>query len=393
MASLKLRLVENRPLTNLEVDTNFTNLNDELATKLNSSSYTAADVLTKLLTVDTDTAGINATTLKGMLPDAANTSDTVVKRNASGDFAAGVITANIVGNVTGNLTGTASEAAALTTVLPISGGGTGATTAAAARSSLGLGTIATQAANSVSITGGSITGITDLAIADGGTGASTAAQARINLGLEIGVNVQAYDGDLAAIAALTTTGFIIKNGSNSAVIRSIAGTTNDITVTNGDGVSGNPTLATGSNIPKLNAATNTFTGNGQFASLGVGLAASGTAGQIRATNSIIAFQSSDIKYKENVEDIQDAVSIVNAIGGKTFDWTDEFIESNGGADGYFIRKNDFGVIAQDVQSVFPLAVRTRENGSLAVDYEKMCALAFAAIKELSKEIEELKRNR
>jgi microcystin-dependent protein len=40
------------------------------------------------------------------------------------------------------------------------------------RTTLGLGTIATQNANAVSITGGSITGITDLALADGGTGAS-----------------------------------------------------------------------------------------------------------------------------------------------------------------------------------------------------------------------------
>jgi hypothetical protein len=40
------------------------------------------------------------------------------------------------------------------------------------RSTLGLGTISTQASSSVSITGGSITGITDLALADGGTGAS-----------------------------------------------------------------------------------------------------------------------------------------------------------------------------------------------------------------------------
>lgn len=55
--------------------------------------------------------------------------------------------------------------------------------AAAARTTLGLGTIATQAAHTVAITGGSITGITDLAMADGGTGASDAATARTNLGL------------------------------------------------------------------------------------------------------------------------------------------------------------------------------------------------------------------
>lgn len=45
--------------------------------------------------------------------------------------------------------------------------------AAAQRTTLGLGSIATQAANNVSITGGSITGITDLAVADGGTGSSS----------------------------------------------------------------------------------------------------------------------------------------------------------------------------------------------------------------------------
>lgn len=63
--------------------------------------------------------------------------------------------------------------------------------ASAQRTTLGLGTIATQAASSVSISGGSITGITDLAVADGGTGASTAANARTNLGLVIGTDVAA----------------------------------------------------------------------------------------------------------------------------------------------------------------------------------------------------------
>lgn len=65
--------------------------------------------------------------------------------------------------------------------LVIANGGTGSTTASGARTNLGLGTIATQNANNVNITGGSISGITDLAIADGGTASSTAAGARTNL--------------------------------------------------------------------------------------------------------------------------------------------------------------------------------------------------------------------
>lgn len=62
--------------------------------------------------------------------------------------------------------------------------------ASAQRTTLGLGSIATQNANNVSITGGSITNITDLAVADGGTGASTATAAATNLGLGTGDSPQ-----------------------------------------------------------------------------------------------------------------------------------------------------------------------------------------------------------
>ena len=95
---------------------------------------------------------------------------------------------------------------------------------ATARTSLGLGSIATQASDSVSITGGSVTGITDITVADGGTGASNASGARTNLGVAIGSDVQAYDAGLAAIAGLAVTDGNIIVGNGSTWVAESAGT-------------------------------------------------------------------------------------------------------------------------------------------------------------------------
>ncbi len=91
------------------------------------------------------------------------------------------------------------------TPVAIADGGTASTTAAAARTALGLGTIATQAANSVAITGGSITGITDLVVADGGTGVSTHTANAVLIGNGA--------GNITSVAPSTSGNVLTSNGT------------------------------------------------------------------------------------------------------------------------------------------------------------------------------------
>ena len=51
---------------------------------------------------------------------------------------------------------------------------------------------------------------------------------------------------------------------------------------------------------------------------------------------------------------------------------------------------DYGVIAQEIEEILPELVNTRENGYKAVKYDKLISLLIGGIKELSKEVEELK---
>ena len=129
------------------------------------------------------------------------------------------------------------------------------------------------------------------------------------------------------------------------------------------------------------------TGNDvKFDSFGVGTAASGTTGEIRATNDVTAFYSSDVALKENITNIPDPIEALKKLNGVLFNWKKEYINQRGGEDGYFVRKKDVGVIAQEVEKVLPEAVAERPDGIKAVKYDRLTCLLIEAVKKLSDQV-------
>ena len=108
-------------------------------------------------------------------------------------------------------------------------------------------------------------------------------------------------------------------------------------------------------------------------------------GFIKSAADITAYYTSDSRLKTNVEKIESALGKVTSLDGITFNWNDLAI-------GKDLNEREPGLLAQQVQLVLPEAVAERENGYLAVRYEKLVPLLVEAIKELKAEVDALKKS-
>lgn len=176
--------------------------------------------------------------------------------------------------------------------------------------------------------------------------------------------------------ALTATSFSGSGANLTSVVNSITGTSNQITASASTGavtLSLPQSIATGSSV--------------QFGSFGVGTAASGTTGEIRATNNITAYYSDD-RMKTNLGNIPNALDKLKTLNGFYYE-ANEVAQ----AMGYEVKK-EVGVSAQQVQAIMPEVVAPApiNENYLTVRYERLVPLLIEAIKELEAQVAQLRGN-
>ncbi|MFK7952197.1 MAG: tail fiber domain-containing protein [Ekhidna sp.] len=114
----------------------------------------------------------------------------------------------------------------------------------------------------------------------------------------------------------------------------------------------------------------------------------GTNGDISAQGQIFgntlastdgSVQTSDRRLKKNIEDLESPLAKTLQMRGVSYTWKDESKS----------QRNQIGVIAQEVEEIYPEFVRTDEEGMKAVNYAQMSAVLIEAIKELNAKVEKL----
>jgi hypothetical protein len=179
-----------------------------------------------------------------------------------------------------------------------------------------------------------------------------------------------------------TTGYIYWGNSGTKYM-GFDGTNIVASVSPSFSITGNAATATTATTANALATGNNY----QVNSLGVGTAASGTAGEIRATNNITAYYSDD-RFKTNLGNIPDALAKVLTLNGFYYE-ANELAQSFG-----YEKILEVGVSAQQVQAVQPEVVAPApiDENYLTVRYERLVPLLIEAIKELSAKVTALEHS-
>jgi hypothetical protein len=151
------------------------------------------------------------------------------------------------------------------------------------------------------------------------------------------------------------------------------------TVTNGVYTTGNQSIAGIKTFSNGTASTTNTTGSVVITG---GL---GVSGAINAGADVTAYATSDSRLKANIENIPDALAKVNLLNGVTYNWNDLAHE----VEHKDTSVREVGVLAQQVNDVLPEVINIRDNGYMAVRYEKMVPLLIEAIKELTEQNRQL----
>jgi hypothetical protein len=291
-----------------------------------------------------------------------NTASKVVARDASGNFSAGTITAALSGNATTATTAT-NVAGGGANQIPYNTGA-GATTfiTAPVTSSTYLGWDGSAFVWSATTGPTGPTGPTVPAGTAGSPGANGS---------------PGPAGSAATVAVGTTStgpAAVTNSGTTSAAVFNFTVPQGPTGPTGPSGTNGSPGPA-GPTGPTGTFNTNT---SAQILTLGVGTAASGTTGEIRATNNVTAFYS-DARLKTKTGDIENALAKVCQIETMLYHANETAV-----ALGYDASILEVGVTAQSVQKVQPEVVVPApiDDRYLTVRYEKLIPLLIEAIKEL-----------
>ena len=170
-----------------------------------------------------------------------NTANTLVQRDADGNFSAGTVTATLIGNASTAARLASSRQIQLSSDVTASGVFDGSTNLNLV-SSLSLVSTLPHYDGTAAAEGTYTKVVVDAkGRIKNASFPSTLADYNLNGTVE-GQSAQPYDLDLVAIAGLTTTGMIARTSGGAMSTRTITGTAGRISLTNGNGVSGNPTV-------------------------------------------------------------------------------------------------------------------------------------------------------